>query len=780
MESLNVILLKKNLKPINEIGKDVWISNKYTHWIALGHFDDIYIYSLNNEKDFFSRIKEDKNRVFEHNSDYAYYHPLYLVPDNTSTVSNENNFIAIVRIHFPQSLRLTTQFKKIRDALVKKMQCHNLSYQIYYATEFSDMVLDVRSNQLNSLLEVVLRFREIEDINIGKMYTYFGINSNYLQSSVESPDENDKIPMFSMRFSGYNMEIAKKQIDFIKRFLEREKDTEPAEYCINGIDDIMLIYRNRSTSDLIKLYRSWLYNDDYKMYRKSESFTRVGVEINVESTNFQSFNPDEELINSPVCSDLPKLCDKISKLISTRSNINYYGWFHTISEVSNSLVRMSKTPIMDEIVFLIAPGVRAFLINVLDLMERKQDDCFSNCSYLYDYVESCSYYIEQLMRIEGQLSHNPEIRPVIYDIPVFMLEYTIAFLNKISKLLQYNDPDNNQRHTVFLLVPRPCERASALEIFPVKNDIPGLVHIRIPENMLYTPTETFRSLCHEISHYVGEKYRNRNKRKEAYSQALAAFLIDSVYQSKDECFLEMFKELFLNSLKNKEEPTIREMHSSILISAKDILFKEDSMHALMKRYFAFADSKSKIPSHINFLNDDEIQFFFYHAFECYVEDIDVLFREVFADICMLHILNLDRDNYIFSLLQEIANHPEPNNISDEMFAIRIYATLTAIKKDIKYDGNAYRSDWNKIEKIINEIKKDIDNNVDGMVELPIPSSAIYALTMYAEECYKTMSTSLLRANLIEVNQMYSSLLSDDFQYYNILREIEECRENMLQ
>ena len=780
MERLHVVLLKKCLTNVETTRRETWLPDEHAHWIALGHFDDIYTYQIDNEDGFFSCINKDKISVLQHNDDTSYYHPLYLIPHGKSTISNDKHqwFIAVVRIHFLKSTDTSLQFNKTCDFINKKLNGQNMFYQIYYATEFSDMVLDVRCDRLDQLLELALKIRNFNQVNIGKTYTYFGINAHLLYSSENPHNTDDKISLFSMRFSGYNIDIIKKQVELIRKHLCMEDEDSP-EYCINGIDDIMLIFKNRYTYSIIDLYKEWLFNDLYKDYKKSESSTRMGIEIDIENTTFPeelcNYNPEESVL----CAELPDLCKKIQKLISVRKDQAYFGWFHAISEIANSLVRMSKTPVMDEVVYLVSPGVRAFLLNIHNLLDHNLIGCNAYYSYLYEYVESCSYYIEQLMRIEGQLSHNPEIRPVIYDIPVFMLEYTIAFLNKISKLLRKNDGFGIELHTAFLLVPRPCERASATEIFPASDKLPGLVHIQIPENILYTPTEIFRSLCHEISHYVGEYYRNRYIRKSAYIHAVVSLFANSIFYNNDESFLEMLKSIFEDSFKKYESPTIREMHAEFMSVARDIIYKENCIEQILYQYIDFTTSKNQLPSTVLLRNDDEIQLLFEKDFESYVCDIDILFREVFADICMLYILGLDSNEYINSLLYELEMYPEPKNISVEVFAIRIFVTLTAMGRNIQYNGK-YNRVWNNINEHILKISEEIESEINGKYQFSIPTNSIFALLEYSKKSFETILESLTESDVCEVRKMYTTLLSDDFKYNDILEEIEQFRKDMIQ
>ena len=293
MEKLHVVLLRKRLEQ-NENSIE-WLTENYSQWVALGHFDDMFIYELNGDKNFLKQMRDDKTHIFKNSDDKSYYHPLYLIPHNASKNLNDDyRFIAIVRIHFPKSLNTELQFQKLVQFLPQYFGSRDLPYQVFYATEFSDMVLDVRSNNFSKLITSVLSFYGEEDnnkstdhIEIGKRYTYFGMNASYLQYSKELMEETeDIIPMFSMRFSGYNMSIVKKQMNLIESCLESHSSNKNETiYSINGIDDVLLEYKNCRTCDLVELYRMWMFDDQYKCYRESESTTRVGVSIESEKIN---------------------------------------------------------------------------------------------------------------------------------------------------------------------------------------------------------------------------------------------------------------------------------------------------------------------------------------------------------------------------------------------------------------------------------------------------------------------------------------------------------------
>lgn len=776
MDHLYSILLKKNLTSTTNKVFDFRPDSNYTHWLSLGQFDDIYTYPLNGSV-FLENIQASKKLVSKLNSEHVFCYSLYLVPDLGSSVfftnTNQHWFVAIARIHFAKSINLTAQFKSVRNELYTRLSKTNLCYQIFYATEFSDMVLEARSDRLDELLKVVLLLREVS-LDVGKVYTYFGINAELTRSSKNMPTLDDTIDMLSIKFSGYDINVVKKQLLLIKSILGQTPNVEAS---VNGVDDFMLLYKKIPTRNLINLYKKWFYDESYRDCRKMESLIEVGLDICTEKIHSDDYAVNE-LCQAPMCADLPGLCEQLNYTISSKNNHNDYGWFHAISEIANSLVRMSKTPIMDEIVYLLAPGVRSFLLNVLEQLNNEPQSYNAYKPYYYNYSESCSYFIEQLTRMEGQLSHHPEIRPAIYNIPVFMLEYIIAFLNKVSNLLQKDDAYNIELHTDFSLVPRPCQRISATEIFSARENMPGLVYLEIPENTLYNPPEIFRALCHEISHYVGEKHRSRGIRKKAYAHAVASLATNYFFNSANNDILKVLKRKFINLFQDYDEPTIREMHPIVESAVIEMFNNTDSMKCFISEYYEAALQSDSFPTPIIVPDNDQI-LIGRSQFSSHMKSLDVLFREVYADICMLCILDIGVDEYIESLLLEFASQDTSELITDEAFAIRIFVSLSAVGESISYNGSSCHTEWKKIEDIIRKIEYELVNDTDGENDFYIPSGAIYPLLVYAKMCYDSLNNSLSNKDKQNVVKMYSRLSGENFQYLAVLHEIEQCRADMI-
>ena len=206
------MLLKKVLDSTS-VSTENWLPKENcTRWVTMGHFDEIYTYPIRLNDDFINCIKEDKDKVASHNSESVYYHPLYVISDSCKSFSctNEKWYCAFVRIHFASSTDLVQQYDSLSQDINKKLHSSSIEIQLFYGSEFSDMVMAVYGQDLSVLVRSILEVRQLK--HIGKMYTYFGINHNKLLTDEAPPDENGVLDFFSLRFHGADIPTTNAQI----------------------------------------------------------------------------------------------------------------------------------------------------------------------------------------------------------------------------------------------------------------------------------------------------------------------------------------------------------------------------------------------------------------------------------------------------------------------------------------------------------------------------------------------------------------------------------------
>lgn len=765
-EVQRVVLLRKNLG--EDYSKEIpSLPRSTTKWIALGHFDEIYTYNLplDESRFFLYSIKQDKKRISQYNDDCVYYHPLYLVGKKLPLVrqddinENELRFIAIVRIHFAATRNQKQDYTMLCNSI--KDAC-TISYcSSYHATEFSDMVLDLRSQDFHALQQFVLTTLRNNPL-IGKMYTYFGINSCFLHSD-EFCDQSDIINMLSVRFP---CSADPDQIKSIKRILSETSKIEDSGnmFSVNGIDDTLISCSELPTNSLLKAYRS------------------INTPENVKSTTRVGFYIDEPL-SKPKVTDISNLCTNLINLRKKMQNkleqryVIPRSWFHMIYESVNTLVRMSNTSVMDEIVYLLVPSIEAFMENIIasDISKINR-----NVKLYNEFAENYVVLIEQLMRSEGQLSQNPEYRPVICDIPVFILEYTLAFLGKITKLLQRGDEGNLIFE--FLMMPCACPEIAVRELFPADKNHKGLIQLTIPDHELYRPELVLRPLCHEIAHNVGDKFRCRDTRKKYYCRAAATLVITQLLGTRnDKEAVDKLSERFETKLSSYSHPTIFQM-SKIL--QNDVLSLTHKMQgkdrvADMSNFVGWYLKKVTEPRAIKFLDRYYLDNILKELFARW-NDIDTLFREIYADICLLKILELPAEEYVSSLLN-IDWRRQKRSIAYEAYAVRIYVTLQVMGLNIPHIE--FTKEWGLISELINKIHTEIQNGYDGKNKLSFSINTIVDMIDYGNKCKSVMDECLkdAKGDIIKVQKMYQSFayLKDYPGYDYIIDAIDTYRQGVI-
>lgn len=769
------VLLKKYL-PSTNAHDIVNTPPDCIRWVSLGHFDEIYTFNKVMSEGFDDILKSN-NELLHRNNEENCYRPLYLIVSKAS--KEEAAFwttscwhIVITRIHFSCTDSPLDQFKELQSKISDELGNTRL-YQFYHTTELSDMVLVQKSNKLQDLLDSALTLRKFSQV--GRTYTYVGIN--YERIINERYENNyDLIPFFAIRFAVSDPNKTTESLSHITELLGSD-----APYNVTGVDDIVINYTGLSVKDIIALFKEWYRSDtqtiDKMLKAFSEITTRVGVQYESQGMIEQKKTDAILLLE---CERMLRDISDIQRLIKYRSDRfgnPKEGWLKPILEISKTLIRMSQTAILDEFVYLLFPGIRAFLKNVLVLLKgnvyiSEYPDTNEKCNEL---VEECSHLLEQIMRVEGQLSIQPELRPVEYDIPVFLLEYILAFLNGVVHLLQKDDNTINAK-IKFLIVPRLCEDISAMEIFQADEStkMPGLVLLNVPIKSLYTPDVILLALCHETAHFAGEKSRLRDLRQEKYIYAAAIIIARHLYESVDSAFIERIASSISAAIDTSQINCIDDLYAEVRIYINNLVLDEESYSSFIWESMGQTLAKGDI----RVLSKAE-RYMEYDLLLELLRDIKIIFREIYADLCMLRILNLNASDYVNALIEEsYKNHAEGNEGAILQSAIRIYTVLVARNQFEKCKNtetkSRYLSVWKQCYKIMMSLHEEIHMNKDGNSKWIIPFGCVSAILDYARECNKLL-LNLDNTLIADLQEMYTNTKNGIEDYSQALRVIGESR-----
>lgn len=737
-------------------------------WISIGRFDAIQTYQLKlGEQNIFEAIQENSEQVWDCCNADVYAHALVLISAESPSSEkpfwdSQSWFLSVSRIHFRDSAASTDTFQGIAASIDSEAKKLGVSHRVYRTEALSDMVLVCKTNRFDQILKLTLSLQQLPEV--GKIYTHFGVNYDFLKiysqdaaHSVPLIQENDQIPFFSMRFAIEDFSGVDDQIRKLEEILGQKE-----VYAVAGVDDIIITWENTCVSKLIQLYCSWFLPDSSLPRRfQGDVFQDITTRLGI---------PYEPLDIPPLgpVQNVDLLQEKCRYLLSLSSKIkrqpNSEEWIRPLTELTRTMKRISQTAVLDEFVYIMIPAVEAFLRNIVVYQNDLHQADIEMCNR---FVENWTQLMEHVMRVEDQLAHHPDTRPVLFNFSVAMLEYTLAFLDLVTNLLQSTDCDGStDRKIRMLLVPRLCSRIEAQELFAADQSgkLPGLVLVTIPVSDLYKPHEVQRALCHEVSHFIGEKNRCRKERTMFYFQAVAVLIAKVIYRSYDPNTIKtIFGDLYVDFGLSKKRNTIQNMQELVL----------SKLNELLPDIGAASNNKS-------------MDFCSLNQFSCLLEDVSILFREVYADICMLFILpQSETQEHIKNLFTELVNgESNDHRRRYEQFAIRIYVSLKALKRDTALgDARSLLYPEDVADKLYAELEKlRLAGSEESTTRL-IPFSTIKRLQKYADACVESLRANLKEGknskDLERIRSMFLEVASPELDYENFLQYISTYREKIL-
>ena len=811
---LRVILLKRiaqlNAGCFEEVVSPSMPKDIQGPWIVLGHFDAMYTWLPDTSGGFFNAIHSISEQVAALNSGSAYFHPLYLIDEKSESRKEERNFwgsqdwfISVERIHFAQTIYDRSLVEQFSQELEEQAKIEGCQIRIYRAMELSDMVVVIRSNRMDHLLNFALSLQGAACV--GKVYTYLGMCYQHLRMKAKT-ETGDQIPMLSMRFSVSHFDQAMALLEKTLNFVMGESQQFPI-YSVTGVDDIAVNLPCLPTWKLVALYRYWFLPSSASLEASGpplgdafgEITSRVGIPTSVvspckpETCQATSTDPHDALIDACTI-----LTEQLHQQLEGRPATRGTYWYQPLAELTKSLVRICQTPVLDEFVFLLFPGARSLIENLSVCADRSLSDQETEKCNIF--VEKWSHLMEHVMRIEGQLTHHPDMRPILYNIPVVMLEYMMAVLNQVARILQSGHSPGHS----FLLVPQLSQQVEAVEIFIAQGNRPGLVLVTLPLRALYDPVTVQMALCHEACHFVGETYRKRKERIPCFAQATAVLMAKILFASYDESLIDVITEKICHTIRQMDgQPVIRNMYDTVTRWI-DRLFIASSKEYANLLFCVLDTIRKKNRPHFRLnlaINDAGIT-----SFSKVLYDLSTLFREIYADICMMFLLEASPCTYLKSIAEELdgdnrsiltgvmSNEPETlhywknkSNSEDdcagyaESLAIRIYVTLIVLGEDNLPDcscpnpSNGYVRLLEEVQKLHEELK----GNQEPKSRV-IPLGSIDALIEYSKLCYQGLLDGLSsNPELAVLRKQFNKTSPPSFDYSSILEAIQSDRKKMV-
>lgn len=330
------------------------------------------------------------------------------------------------------------------------------------------------------------------------------------------------MPTVSTRFSIRNNNLASK---FFDKLLEEIADGQ-YQFYVTGTADHSIQWGNCEETKLIEIMSRMtsLSKDIPNCF--NDVITRVGLDY------IESNNSVQNSIRRPnISSKVDKYRQIMRYLRREIKKANSPSWKYALCKLLGTLDTMLGNYVMDDLAYLIIPGVDAFLERLYYIMTRLDDyELYPEyIGEITDFLNHWTNLTNDIAQLESQLTQHPELAPVRYYIPAMGLQFILRFLEYCSIALS----DTGERDFHPMLVPRididnmyttcPLDPGSS----KYQGKCPLLVFIPIED--LYRPWDLVHRATHEIAHYCVDAARLRKDRHAALAYCLAVYIINEWY-----------------------------------------------------------------------------------------------------------------------------------------------------------------------------------------------------------------------------------------------------------
>lgn len=199
--------------------------------------------------------------------------------------------------------------------------------------------------------------------------------------------------------------------------------------------------------------------------------------------------------------------------------------------ILNSLEKYERTPFHDYI-FLSALKPIKMLMDMVIVADKKRDG--NKYYYFYSFLTSFNLYAQNSVRSDRQFTEVPDFNIRIYDTPAKLNALYNAIIYELKNILNEYSMETEGRHDYeFLTCPGVVSNMQVREVYPNSIKNKRLFLVDIPEKQVFSPKLMLTMLSHEISHFVGSGIRLRDYRCECVLEVLATVLTRYLYDKMD-------------------------------------------------------------------------------------------------------------------------------------------------------------------------------------------------------------------------------------------------------
>lgn len=553
-------------KSIQVSGKEIYLS--------MGYFDMIDVFEVEQKKkmSFFSNgyenlsrrmyereDKKEEKKAFKKIMEEYTIQELVIytnIGDNGFSYENIKNFweynssiLFVSLIHIDCDSNIKSIIEQI------KMIFGDERYLYYFAFDYSGIILLTKSTDMQKYLQLTFRLNYEKDKEGKKLvrdsYSFYGFNKvklagyfnkfenvkyriRYLEESQRFGADQKKELIKKILYDKVEIDLPEKEFSvtinigvqnfetyksFIQKIERIETKDKFKSYGLLGRHDISIVKNNATLKWLV--YIQFVLNELLKesvldSYNLLFSAHETSVKIEEMGNYEDSGEKDEHPIYDNARRDLKQVCYRFERAY-TQAKETYNGnYLYAVHAVKDSLLSILKNRYAEEFVLCIYRPFIEYLEYLTKKIEeetvqpktRSFDECFK---WLFNCLDSL---VNCVMHSERQFIQVTAFNAIVYDVPSKIMAFYMALIDDIKEIMRVK---NEIQNYTFILTPSfSNEIVVHIVSYAVENELPHdrLLKVEINEKSLYNPLEVEQVMVHEIGHYLGDKLRKRDIRRE--------------------------------------------------------------------------------------------------------------------------------------------------------------------------------------------------------------------------------------------------------------------------
>ena len=423
------------------------------------------------------------------------------------------------------------------DVLQKKIEEENqkqneLQILVMQTFDTMDAVVLIQSNCLRELEKCL---RTLENISqIVYLYTIVGVAQSYLNICSEKKiewkwNERDcniekKIPLLTLKIASENPKKIRTIIES-KSIMETDinKYFKEADFkYMHGHHNVFIQFRNIPVKFLI-----FLLLPNGLLSHENELF---GTSIyNIETDCLYDFDiaDGERGQDTQVTDDLPELLtDMYIKTVQKYLENENNTYLHNLVLILNALSQFEHFRMARDVYYLVFRAFNNFLMEFDKLSREKNDEKIDELNVeitkMIGYINSV---VTQSIHTDQNFLTIPGYTGTSFWLPIKLTIYYQELAYKIVKIYR----EKKHQYDVMLvpeLETKPYTKEKRIE------DSENVIHtiiVKFGQRMLFQPSLHI-VLIHELSHYIGEEYRQRILRKNKMVELMAFLTVKLLFK----------------------------------------------------------------------------------------------------------------------------------------------------------------------------------------------------------------------------------------------------------